>query len=204
MSFGSLSLAVGALLLAFESRMPFDGLLFGYLFLAMGGPFTYISSLQLSNAFPRHSGFVLVLLTGAFDASSALFLIYRIIYERTDRAFSRQRFLLVYLLVPVAIMLLQLILMPAQSYKTVGELVEELEAPLYTADPGPMIKSTRRRPCCKRRRGSSGRTRSRASSRTCSGRPRQMSKRGAKSASTTVAIALVAWGSCWCSMELNT
>ncbi|KAK4235948.1 protein FMP42 [Achaetomium macrosporum] len=135
---GSFFLAAGALLMAFENRVPFDGLLFGYLFLALGGPFTYIPSFQLSNAFPRHSGSILALLTGAFDASSALFLIYRLIYQATEGAFSRRYFFLAYLAVPVTLLLLQLTLMPAQSYKTVGQLVEEIEAPLHVAaDPGP-------------------------------------------------------------------
>jgi hypothetical protein len=136
---GSLFLAAGALLMAFEDRLRFDALLLGYLCLALGGPFTYISSFQLSNAFPRNSGFILALLTGAFDASSAVFLLYRIVYQRTDHAFNHQRFFMGYLIVPVAIILLQFTLMPAQSYKTVGELVEEIEEPLHAAavDPGP-------------------------------------------------------------------
>lgn len=132
---GSIFLAIGALLLAFENKVPFDGLLFGYLFLALGGPFTYISSFQLSNAFPRNSGLILALLTGAFDASSALFLVYRVIYEKSGGAFGHRKFFLGYLVVPVVIVVLQLILMPAQSYKTVGELVEEIEAPF--GDPQP-------------------------------------------------------------------
>lgn len=125
---GALFLAIGSAIMAFEHRVPFDGLLFGYAFLALGGPFTYISSFQLSNAFPRHSGLVLALLTGAFDASSALFLLYRIIYERTSGAFGHRRFFLLYLAVPALILLCQLSILPSQSYKTVGELVEEIDA----------------------------------------------------------------------------
>jgi hypothetical protein len=135
---GSFFLAAGALMMAFEDRWPVDGLLLGYLFLALGGPFTYISSFQLSNAFPRNSGLILALLTGAFDASSALFLLYRVIYQTSEGAFSRRRFFLFYLLVPAAIVVLQFTLMPSQSYKTVGELVEEIEQPLHaTAEAGP-------------------------------------------------------------------
>ncbi|KAL2184205.1 MFS general substrate transporter [Thermothelomyces heterothallicus CBS 203.75] len=135
---GSLSLATGALLMAFENRLEFDALLLGYFCLALGGPFTYISSFQLSNAFPRRSGFILSLLTGAFDASSALFLVYRIVYEKTDGAFGHRRFFLGYLLVPAAVALLQMTLMPSRSYKTVGELVEEIEAPIHAvAEPAP-------------------------------------------------------------------
>ncbi|KAK3383095.1 major facilitator superfamily domain-containing protein [Lasiosphaeria ovina] len=132
---GSVFLAIGALLMSFENRVPFDGLLFGYLFLALGGPFTYISSFQLCNAFPRNSGFILALLTGAFDASSALFLIYRIVYEKSGGAFGHRRFFLAYLVVPTVIIVIQLTLLPAQSYKTVGELVEEIEEPIPDDDP---------------------------------------------------------------------
>ncbi|KAH8884443.1 MFS general substrate transporter [Thozetella sp. PMI_491] len=124
---GSVFLAIGSLLMAFEKQLSFDGLLFGYLFLALGGPFVYISSFQLSNAFPRNSGFILALLTGAFDASSALFLVYRIIYQKTEGRFGHQQFFLLYLLVPVVIIVLQFVLLPAQSYKTVGELIEVIE-----------------------------------------------------------------------------
>ncbi|KAK5663269.1 hypothetical protein OQA88_3696 [Cercophora sp. LCS_1] len=127
---GSVFLAIGAALMAFENRVPFDGLLFGYGFLALGGPFTYISSFQLSNAFPRNSGLVLALLTGAFDASSALFLVYRIIYEKSGGAFGHRKFFLAYLVVPAVIALCQFLILPAQSYKTVGELVEEIEEPI--------------------------------------------------------------------------
>ena len=129
---GALSLAIGALFMSFENNLPFDGLLFGYLFLALGGPFTYISSFQLSNAFPKNSGLILALLTGAFDASSALFLVYRVIYEQSNETFGHQSFFLAYLVVPAAIVVIQFVLMPAQSYKTVGELVEEIEEPITT------------------------------------------------------------------------
>ncbi|KAF5020697.1 hypothetical protein F66182_7259 [Fusarium sp. NRRL 66182] len=121
--FGCFFLTVGALLMAYASSLPFDGLLPGYLFLALGGPFTYISSFQLSNAFPRHSGLILAFLTGAFDSSSALFLVYRLIYIATDRGFTLRRLFLSYLVVPAVILVSQILIMPGQSYKTVGELV---------------------------------------------------------------------------------
>jgi MFS family permease len=135
---GAFFLTVGSLLMAFEHRLPFDGLLFGYLFLALGGPFTYISSFQLSNAFPRNSGLVLALLTGAFDASSALFLVYRLIFEATDGSFGHRKFFLAYLVVPAVIVALQFLVLPAHSYKTIGELIEEVEEPLpSSSQPAP-------------------------------------------------------------------
>lgn len=124
---GSCFLTIGSLLMANAKKMPFDGFLFGYLFLALGGPFTYISSFQLSNAFPRNSGLILALLTGAFDASSALFLVYRLVYQATGGTFGHHKFFLFYLIVPGVIILLQFLLLPKQSYKTVGELVEQAE-----------------------------------------------------------------------------
>ncbi|KAI1142721.1 MFS general substrate transporter [Hypoxylon sp. FL0543] len=129
---GAVFLSIGALLMSFAKNLPFDAFLLGYLFLALGGPFTYISSFQLSNAFPRHSGLILALLTGAFDASSALFLVYRIIYAKSEGSFGHHKFFLAYLAVPVAILIFQLTLLPKQSYKTVGEMIEEIEAPVFT------------------------------------------------------------------------
>jgi MFS family permease len=124
---GSLCLFSGALILAYAQDLPFDGFLLGYLLLAMGGPFTFIPSFQLSNAFPRHSGLILALLTGAFDSSSAIFLLYRLVYDHTNGAFGHRKFFLAYLVVPVFILILQLAIMPAKSYKTVGELVDLAE-----------------------------------------------------------------------------
>lgn len=124
---GTVLLFSAGLLLAYAQELPFDAFLPGYLLLALGGPFTFISSFQLSNAFPRHSGLILALLTGAFDSSSAIFLIYRLIYNASHGAFGHRRFFLVYLTVPVCILVLQLVLMPSRSYKTVGELVDQAE-----------------------------------------------------------------------------
>ncbi|GKU18920.1 unnamed protein product [Fusarium langsethiae] len=135
---GCVFLTTGTLLMAYDQSLPFDGLLPGYLFLALGGPFTYISSFQLSNAFPRHSGLILALLTGAFDSSSALFLVYRLIYNATEGAFTLHRFFLFYLVVPILIFISQILIMPGQSYKTVGELVDQAAE----ADDDIIIRST--------------------------------------------------------------
>lgn len=120
-------LTLGALSLAFASDIPFDAYIPGYLFLALGGPFVFISSFQLSNTFPKHSGLILALLTGAFDTSSAVFLAYRLIYQRTNGAFTPKKFFLLYLVVPAFILVVQIFVMPAHSYKTVGELIKHAE-----------------------------------------------------------------------------
>lgn len=99
----------------------------GYLFLALGGPFIFIPSFQLSNTFPASSGLILSMLTGAFDSSSAIFLFYRLAYERFSRFLSLRTFFLGYLVVPLLILFAQIFIMPPTSYKTVGELVKQVE-----------------------------------------------------------------------------
>ena len=132
---GSILLAIGAIFLAYAAQLPFDGYIPGYLFLALGGPFVFISSFQLSNTFPNHSGLILALLTGAFDSSSAIFLFYRLVYSASDGSFTPQKFFLAYLVVPAFILVAQVFLMPHASYKTVGELVTHAENPENDVDP---------------------------------------------------------------------
>lgn len=123
---GSCLLAAGALLLAFAAHIPvFDAYVTGYLFLALGGPFVYISSFHLSNAIPARSGLVLAALNGAFDASSAVFLVFRLINEKTGGLFSIQRYALAYLVIPLLIISAQIFIMPSVSYKTAGELIQQ-------------------------------------------------------------------------------
>lgn len=124
---GSFLLAIGASFFAFAGQLPFDGYLFGYLLLGLGSPFIYIPSFQLSNAFPKHSGLILALLTGAFDASSALFMAYRLMYNSSSHAIHPRDFFLAYLVVPASILITQIGLMPRVSYKTVAELVDQIE-----------------------------------------------------------------------------
>lgn len=126
---GVVFLFVGALFLAFAADVAhvLDAYVPGYFFLALGGPFCFISSFQLSNTFPRHSGLILALLTGAFDTSSAVFLVYRLLHEHTNGSFNTKHFFLLYLIVPVLILIAQLTIMPSNSYKTVGELVQQAE-----------------------------------------------------------------------------
>ncbi|KAF2708041.1 MFS general substrate transporter [Pleomassaria siparia CBS 279.74] len=124
---GSIFITVGALLFAFAAELPVDTYIPGYLFMALGGPFIFISSFQLSNTFPQYSGLILALLTGAFDTSSAIFLFYRLIYQATGDDFSPKKFFLIYLIVPAYILSVQIFFMPSTSYKTVGELVAHVE-----------------------------------------------------------------------------
>ncbi|KXG51816.1 Major facilitator superfamily domain, general substrate transporter [Penicillium griseofulvum] len=125
---GSICLAIGAVLFGTANKLPFDGYIPGYLFLALGGPFVFIPSFHLSNTFPTRSGLILSMLTGAFDASSALFLLFRLLSEHTEGLVSISNFFAAYLIVPVFIIAAQIFVMPPTSYKTAGELVQQAEA----------------------------------------------------------------------------
>ncbi|OJD16046.1 hypothetical protein AJ78_03759 [Emergomyces pasteurianus Ep9510] len=121
-SIGSIFIASGSLCLALASILPFDTYISGYSLLAIGGPFVFISAFQLSNTFPAHSGLILAMLTGAFDSSSAVFLLFRIVH---GGFLSLRNLFLLYLIVPSFVLLSQMLLMPSTSYKTAGELIQQ-------------------------------------------------------------------------------
>ncbi|KAH0613647.1 uncharacterized protein H6S33_005533 [Morchella sextelata] len=127
---GSALFALGCLGFGFADKIhsySIDPYPIAYFLLAVGGPFIFIPSFHLSNAFPTHSGLVLSMLTGAFDSSSAIFLLYRIVYEKTSGRIGLQEWFLGYLIVPAFIFVMQVLVMPARSYKTVVELVRQVE-----------------------------------------------------------------------------
>lgn len=121
-------LAIGTLLMAASFSIPaFDGYIAGNIVLALGGTYMFVPSFELANAFPKHSGLVVALITGAFDASAAVFLFYRIAYEKSDGHFSPDKFFFGYLIVPFLILVVELTLMPAHSYHTIPELEDKIE-----------------------------------------------------------------------------
>lgn len=126
---GCLCLTIGSLLMYFAFRITeFDGYILGNFFLSLGGTCIFVPAFQIANAFPKNSGVVVALVTGAFDASAAVFLFYRMAYEATDRALRPETFFLGYLSVPVFIFLAQLTLLPTKPYKTIFQLEEKIEA----------------------------------------------------------------------------
>nr|KMM69947.1 hypothetical protein CPAG_06259 [Coccidioides posadasii RMSCC 3488] len=127
---GSIFIALGALLFANPAHFPYDGRLTGYALFAIGGPFVFISSFHLSNTFPKHAGLILSMLTGAFDCSSALFLLFRLVHGKANGFFTIKTLFLIYLIVPAFILASQVLLMPSRSYSTVGELLQHAEETL--------------------------------------------------------------------------
>ncbi|KAK8053290.1 hypothetical protein PG996_012591 [Apiospora saccharicola] len=124
-------LAAGALLMAaaFAKRIPswLDGYLIGNLLLGLGGTYIFVPSFQLANAFPRYTGVVMALVTGAFDASAAVFLFYRMAYEASGGRFKPQHFVIGYLLVPVLIVLAELTFMPRFAYQAMSQIQYRLD-----------------------------------------------------------------------------
>lgn len=123
----SVMLALGCLSMAFATSLPFDGYMAGSFLLALGGTFTFVPSFHLANAFPRFQGLILALITGAFDASASVFLIFRIVYQSSGGNFSLRRFFLLFLVVPVFILTTQILVMPRHSYETRAELTTKVE-----------------------------------------------------------------------------
>lgn len=67
---GSFFLAVGSILMATAFWIPeFDGYIAGNILLSLGGTFVFVPSYTIGNAFPKHSGIIVAMVTGAFDAS---------------------------------------------------------------------------------------------------------------------------------------
>lgn len=116
---GALLLIAGSLVFIFGPTLGtvIDPYLTGYVLLAIAGPFVFISCFQLANAVPQRSGTVLALLTGSFDSSSALFMIYRSLYEGPLSNLSVSLFFRYYLAVPLFIIICQLTLFDNEPYK---------------------------------------------------------------------------------------
>ncbi|KAH6871678.1 hypothetical protein B0T10DRAFT_533436 [Thelonectria olida] len=105
-------LVLGSLLMGFSfAILEFDGYLL----------------FQLANAFPKHSGLVVALITGAFDASAAVFLFYRMAYDASGGKFSLEKFFFSYLMVPVLILLAEFLLMPSRAYHTMVGFTRKIE-----------------------------------------------------------------------------
>ncbi|CRG82873.1 Protein FMP42 [Talaromyces islandicus] len=122
------SLSIGSILMAIPFNSPgFDGYLLGNIMLSLGGTLLFVPSFQLANAFPKHSGLIIALITGAFDASAAVFLLYRIIYDASGGSVSLDRFFLCYLTVPALILVSEFSIMPRHAYHTISELDAKID-----------------------------------------------------------------------------
>lgn len=120
---GSALVAVGSLLMGLSFSIPeFDGYIAGNILLAFGGTYIFVSTFELANAFPKHAGLIVALVSGSFDSSAAVFLFYRLAYENSGGTFSPDKFFYGYLIIPALILVMEMGIMPAHSYHTMPEL----------------------------------------------------------------------------------
>lgn len=99
---GAVLFGVGNLLFGLGYRSAWmDTYVLGFIFLALGGPLVFLPSFHLSNAFPGSSGLILSAVTGAFDASSIPYVVYRAAYDRSGGALTPKLFFCGYLILPV-------------------------------------------------------------------------------------------------------
>ncbi|KAI1495638.1 amino acid transporter [Biscogniauxia marginata] len=124
----ALFLAIGCILLGYAFAIPeFDGYVAGNVMLALGGTFLFVPSFQLANAFPKYSGIIVAVVTGAFDASAAVLLFYRLAYEATDGTFAPNQFFFAYSIVPLLLLGGEWTLMPRDAYHTTPMLEQKIE-----------------------------------------------------------------------------
>ncbi|CAI8497481.1 unnamed protein product [Hanseniaspora opuntiae] len=124
---GCCLITLGSIILSYNQPLYqyFDSYIVGYVTLAVGGPFVFISCFQLANTFPKYSGTILALISGAFDTSSAVFLFYRLAYEHGFSNINLHVFFNYYLVVPLFIFICQWKIMPTHSYKNNGSESKE-------------------------------------------------------------------------------
>lgn len=122
------ALAAGSLLMAYSFSIPqFDGYIAANFLLALGGTFLFVPSFQIANAFPKYTGTIVALVTGAFDASAAVYLFYRLLFEASNHTFTPDKFFLGYTIVPALILLAWITLMPSHDYQTTHQLEVRIE-----------------------------------------------------------------------------
>ncbi len=121
-------IAAGSVLLGYAFAIPeFDGYILGNIMLSIGGTFLFVPSFRLANAFPKYSGLIVAIVTGCFDASAAVLLVYRLAWEATNGAFAPNQFFFAYTIVPVILLIGEFTLMPRDAYQTTPDLEHKIE-----------------------------------------------------------------------------
>ncbi|KAI0202969.1 major facilitator superfamily domain-containing protein [Astrocystis sublimbata] len=124
----SLLIAAGSVLLGYAFAIPeFDGYTLGNVMLSMGGTFLFVPSFRLANAFPKYTGLIVAVITGSFDASAAVLLLYQFAWEATEGAFSPHQFFFAYTIVPVILLIGEFTLMPRDAYQSTPDLEHKIE-----------------------------------------------------------------------------
>ncbi|SCV68024.1 BQ2448_145 [Microbotryum intermedium] len=94
-----------------------DTYVLGFILLALGGPLIFLPSFHLSNAFPAYSGLILSGMTGAFDASSIPYVVYRAFYDKVKGGIPLRTFFWFYTVIPFIVIIEQLLIGPPEIYQ---------------------------------------------------------------------------------------
>lgn len=98
----NLFLGCGVMVISFHFSR-YRWLFVGNFFLALGGTYIFVPSFQVANVFPQYSGRIVALVTGAFDVSAAIFLIYHVAYRASDQSLTPYMFFLWFSAVPICL-----------------------------------------------------------------------------------------------------
>ncbi|KAJ5691944.1 hypothetical protein N7462_001367 [Penicillium macrosclerotiorum] len=121
-----------------------DILAVGNFFLALGGTFIFVPSFQIANAFPRHAGSIVACITGAYDASAAVFLFYQMGYIASEGGLSPSMFFLAYCAIPALFYLGAVLLLPKNDYHSPLQLENRLHlAEEFSTQSSSVAPSTR-------------------------------------------------------------
>lgn len=120
---GAILIALGSIGLAVANEH-FDVYVQSYCILATGGAFLLLSNFTLASLVPSKSGLIVSAMTGAFDASSGLFLIYRLVYQSFG-APSLQSFFSVYRIIPTLIFIVQVWYMPRRITNSGAPMLDD-------------------------------------------------------------------------------
>lgn len=148
---GCVNLAFGCGVMAISFHFArYQWLFVGNFFLALGGTFIFVPSFQVANAFPRSSGCIVALVTGAFDVSAAIFLIYQIAYTTSGQNLTPYRFFLCFTAVPILLLVGFIVIMPRDEYgfcppKNKQALAEDPPEDIHSANNETSTPAGRRR-----------------------------------------------------------
>lgn len=121
-------IAAGSVLLGYAFSIPeFDGYTLGNVMLSIGGTFLFVPSFRLANAFPKYSGLIVAVITGSFDASAAVLLLYQMAWEATNGSFAPNQFFFAYTLIPFILLIGEFAFMPRDAYQTTPDLEHKIE-----------------------------------------------------------------------------
>ncbi|KAI1179577.1 amino acid transporter [Nemania sp. FL0916] len=132
-------IAAGSLLLGFAFAIPeFDGYMLGNVLLSSGGTFLFVPSFRLADAFPEYSGIIVAVVTGSFDASAIVLVLYQMAWEGTDGSFTPSQFFFAYTIIPVILLVGEFTLMPRDGYQltlNLGHTEKTQDPAIFLYDP---------------------------------------------------------------------